>query len=229
MPDLVETVPLVGIGIYTAAEAGRLAGVPAQRVRRWLAGHTIGERAYRPLWRPQIDLGDGGTFLGFRDLTEVRVVDALIRAGLSAQRVRRAIEVARERYGFQRPLSTQRFRTDGATVWLLLSEEDGGAMVDLLRDQYAIRKILEPSFKGLEFDGRGEPTRWRIAPGIVLDPDHAFGEPVDRESLVPTRVLAAAAIAEGSVDAAARAYAVAVGSVARAVDFEASLRPRKAA
>lgn len=220
---------LLGIGIYTPAEASRLTAVSPGRIRRWLRGHEASRRHYDRLWKPQIDIGDERIYLGFRDLTEVRVVDALIRAGLSAQRVRRAIQLARERYGFDRPLSTRRFRTDGRNVFLLIAEEERESLVDLFSGQYALREILEPSFKGLEFDEDGEPRRWHIAPGVLIDPAHAFGQPVARESLVPTSVLAAAAVAEGSAAAAARAYDVPMAAVQHAISFEESLRARMAA
>jgi hypothetical protein len=44
-------------------------------------------------------LDDDQLILGFRDLMEVRVADAFIRAGVSAIRVRSAIQVAKEVVG----------------------------------------------------------------------------------------------------------------------------------
>ena len=142
---------LVGVGIYEPSEAGRLTGIQPQKLRRWLLGHQAAGRAYAPLWTPQIDVDDERLYLGFRDLTEARVVAALIASGVLAQKVRKAIEIARERYGYIRPLSTRRFRTDGKSIFMLTGEDgDDGRLIDLLRDQYAIRRVIEPSFKGLE-------------------------------------------------------------------------------
>jgi hypothetical protein len=55
---------LIGVGLYTPAEAQRLLGVPAGKISRWLTGHVVGGKRYDPLWSPQIDLGDGKTYLG---------------------------------------------------------------------------------------------------------------------------------------------------------------------
>src|SRR5262245_13290778 len=96
---------LVGVGLYTPAEAGRLLHVRAAKISRWLRGHQIGDRIYEALWRSQVDLGDGRIWLGFRDLMETRVADGFIRLGLSPQRVRAAILEARTIIGEDLPLS----------------------------------------------------------------------------------------------------------------------------
>ena len=224
-----EPKALTGVGIYTPAEARQLTGVDSGKIRRWLRGHRANNKIYPPLWESQIDIGDDKTYLGFRDLTEVRVVNALIKADLSAQKVRRAIDIARECYGMARPLSTKAFRTDGKDVFLILSDEEEDRVVNMFRNQYEIKKVIEPSFKGLEFDQVGEPVLWRIANGIILDPQHSFGQPVEQETFVPTRVLAAAALAEGSAQAAAKVYQVPLRAVKRAVAFERATSLKSAA
>jgi uncharacterized protein (DUF433 family)/DNA-binding transcriptional MerR regulator len=236
MADGSANVPesLVGIGIYTPAEAMALTGVPSRTIRRWLAGYRVRGQAYGPLWTPQIDIGDEHIYLGFRDLTEVRVVHAFLQAGLSHAKIRRAIEIAEREFGLRRPLSTTRFRTDGKRGFLLLSAERPPAegdekVVDLFKSQYAIERAVEPSFRGLEFDEHGEPRVWRIAPGVLLDPTRAFGQPVEDETFVPTRVLRDAVAAEGSVQAAAAAYRVSPASVQRALAFEDAQRLPRAA
>lgn len=215
---------LIGVGIYTPAEAGRLIAVPAKRLRRWLRGHETPHARYDALWLPQIDLGDGEIYLGFRDLIEARVADAFIRRGLSAQKVRLAIRLAREMVGIDRPLSTIRFRTDGRTVFLQMREEDGSDRVlDVLGRQYAFREVIEPSLKAVEFDEAGAPARWwpsGVKAGILVDPARSFGQPIEASTSIPTAALATAVAAEGSVDAAARAWGVAPAVFRRALAFE---------
>lgn len=79
---------LVGVGIYEPSEAGRLTGIQPQKLRRWLLGHQAAGRVYAPLWTPQIDVDDERLYLGFRDLTEARVVAALIGSGVLARKGR---------------------------------------------------------------------------------------------------------------------------------------------
>jgi uncharacterized protein (DUF433 family) len=217
---------LVGLGLYTPSEAARLLGIPASKIARWLRGHEAGERRYAPLWRPQIDLGDGSLHLGFRDLMELRTAHQFMEHGVSAQQIRKAIVEARSFVDDERPLSTTRFRTDGRTIFLEIADQENDArLYDLFRKQFAFKKVIEQSLKDVEYDDT-TPSRWWVNSkknGIVIDPLRSFGQPIDHDSGVPTVVLAAAANAEGSPEAAAEAWDVSVGSVQRAVKFEAEL------
>ncbi|PKP76772.1 MAG: hypothetical protein CVT81_12835 [Alphaproteobacteria bacterium HGW-Alphaproteobacteria-3] len=223
---------LVGIGLYTPAEAARLTGVPGGKIVRWLRGHTSHGKQYARLWTPQIDLSDDEIYLGFRDLMEVRVANAFIQRKLSAQKIRRAIEIARELIGEERPLSTTRFRTDGRTVFLqVLGEEGSDRLIDLFKSQFAFREVIEPSLKNIDFED-GVPVRWwplGKAGRIVLDPDRSFGAPIEAETSVPTSVLAKAVEAEGSIESVARVWSVPHASVRRALDFQRQLEQTRAA
>lgn len=224
---------LVGIGLYTPAEAGRLIQVAPGKIVRWLKGHNLKGKHYDPLWRPQVDLGDGSIYLGFRDLMEVRVVAAFIAKGLHPIKVRQAIKLAGEIVGDERPLSTTWFRTDGRSVFLQMAGDDGQTqLIDLFKSQHVFREIVEQSLKGIDYDLDGVPARWwplGKSKHILVDPERSFGKPIEAESSVPTDVLAAAAEAEGSVETAARVWSVPVRSVRRAVAFQAELEHRKAA
>jgi len=223
---------LIGIGLYTPAEASRLLGVPAAKIGRWLRGHQAGKQRYDRLWCPEVDLKDGHLYLGFRDLMEVRVASAFIARGLSPQKVRRAIEIARTIIGEERPLSTAKFRTDGRTVFLQLIKEDGSdEMVDVLHKQHVFREIVEPSLKNIDFVD-GIPSRWwpnGKQARIVIDPQRAFGQPIESESGIPAAVLAVAAEAERSPEGAALVWNVSVTSVRRALDFQRDFEQRLAA
>ncbi|MEX1107558.1 MAG: hypothetical protein WEC00_01480 [Dongiaceae bacterium] len=227
---------LIGVGVYTPAEAGRLLHVRPSKIIRWLRGHAIGDHEYAPLWTPEVNLGDDRIFLGFRDLMEVRVADAFIRAGVPAIRIRKAIDLAREIMERDHPLSTNQFRTDGREIFLTVIEKDEQGeererLLNLFRRQYEFKGIIEPVLKTVEFDQEGNPFLWWPAGrrlNVVVDPARSFGQPIDAASSVPTVVLAAAAQQEG-IQGAARAYAVTPASIRRAVEFEQSFNLKKAA
>ncbi len=227
---------LVGLGLYTAAEAGRLIEVPRAKLVRWLRGHRIGARSYERLWAPQVDLQDGRVYLGFRDLMDARVAARFIKEGVSPRRVRAAIQLAREVTGDDHPLSTDRFRTDGLDIFLRVVETDElgerrETLLNLFRRQYEFRQVIEPLLKTVDFDGSGAPTLWwplGKKGHIVVDPARSFGQPIDAETSVPTSVLAAAGKLEG-IDRAAGAYSVPRASVKRAMEFEATMERRAAA
>lgn len=214
---------LVGVGLYTPAEAARLLRIPAGKIARWLRGHEVKGKWYDRLWRPQVDLADGKIYLGFRDLMEMRTAHAFMQVGLSAIMVRRAIDEARNLTDDERPLSTKKFFTDGRSIFLEIVDESGDQkLLDLFKRQYAFKRIMEASLKDVEFDGAA-PSRWwpmTKAQKILVDPERAFGQPIEAESGVPTAVLAAAASAEGSAEIAARLWQVSVPAIKRAVKFE---------
>jgi len=218
---------LIGIGLYTPAEASRLLHVPAARISRWLRGSSGSE----PLWTSQVELDDGRVYLGFRDLMEARIADKFIRAGISPQRVRAAIRLASEVIGDARPLSTDRFRTDGRSIFLKSAEGDAPALLNLFSRQYAFEKIMERRLKDGEFEGGQAPAAgWALGrqKQILVDPRRAVGQPIDSVSRVPTAILAAAGRQEG-IERAAVAFMVPPGSVKRAMEFENGMELKVAA
>ena len=227
---------LIGMGLYTPAEAGRLLNVRAAKIARWLRGHRIGDNDYAPLWEPQVELGDGRIYLGFRDLMEVRIADSFIKAGIPPHQVRKAILLARQVIGEDHPLSTDRFRTDGREIFLrtIDTDEQGEqreSLLNLFHRQYEFKQMVEPLLRTVDFDPRGVPAQWwplGRRGNVLVDPARAFGQPIDAISSVPTAVLAAAGRQEG-IERAARAYDVPQASVRRAIEFEGELERRRAA
>lgn len=215
-------VSLIGLGLYTPKESSRLAGVPAQSIYRWLRGYPSKGVDYAPLWRPEIEAEE--LTLSFRDLIEVRAVEGFRRAGVSAQMIRRAIDLASDLIGTQRPLSTAKFRTDGKSILLQLQPSSGDdvELINIFTKQLNFRSIVEQSLRDVEFEGMF-PRLWRpsgVAGGVVLDPSRSFGQPIEESCGLPTRALAEAVESEGSIDAAAKLFEVSKRSVRRALDFE---------
>jgi uncharacterized protein (DUF433 family) len=225
-----EAAPL-GTGFYTVPEAARLIRLPARTISRWLGGYafTSGGRPGRmpPLWTPELPANDHHLELGFRDLIELRFVQAFVRENVDLRVIRRCLEAAREAVQDSRPFSTRRFKTDGRTIFLESLKSDGESeVIDLARGQYVIRAVLEQTFRDLDIEG-DIVVRWRPFQGrdsIVIDPRRAFGQPIAAISGVPTVALAEAVTAEGSTERVARQYEVPVAVVRDAVRFEASLQ-----
>jgi hypothetical protein len=71
----------------------------------------------------------------------------------------------------------------------VLTPGEDDRLIDLFKDaQYVLRKIVEPSLKGLEFDDDLASRWWPNGKdsGIVLDPQRQFGQPVEATSGVPS-------------------------------------------
>ncbi|MGE0150563.1 MAG: hypothetical protein AB7R87_24635 [Parvibaculaceae bacterium] len=226
---MADVIP-IGIGYYTVPEASRLLSIPSINIRRWLGGYSFGKGAQKhhmdPLWQPQLPKVDGHMELGFRDLIELRFVQAFIEAGLNLFTIRNCLSYARQLVDDSHPFSTRRFQTDGKTIFLDSAEKaDDTELLDLRKRQYVIKRVIERSFKDLDIDN-DTVSRWRPFKGkssIVIDPERAFGQPVAARYGVPTIVLSQAVVAEGSVSAVARLYEVSTAVVRDAVAYEKSL------
>lgn len=221
-------ISLVGVGLYTPSEAARLIKIPAAKLSRWLKGHEAGGKSYPPLWTGQIENVDGGLYLGFLDLVQSRMASAFIEAGLSPQKVRHALQLAKDIIANDHPFASSLFKTDGRTLLLeaLTDDVEDRPLVDLFRrGQYVMRKIIEPSLKGIEFEADVAARWWPTgrASDVVLDPKRQFGQPIIDSFGVPTSVLSAAFAAEGSIAKAAEVYRVSPAAVRHAVEFEQGL------
>ena len=150
-------------GAYSAAEGLRLLNfsrvgtrarsVSRNTVSRWLRGYDFGgdgEGHSEPLWRPDYRSDDDLLELSFRDLIELRFVKAFRDYGLALPAIRECYQRAAEEVHDERPFSTQKFRTDGKTIFLDITEGmQEGRMVDLRKRQNVFRTIVEPSLKDL--------------------------------------------------------------------------------
>jgi uncharacterized protein (DUF433 family) len=220
----------MGIGFYTVPEAARLLKISAVNIRRWLGGYTYRKNgkamAMPPLWKPQLPAYDHHIELGFRDLIELRVIGSFIQTGLSLITIRNCLEYARECANDERPFSTRRFQTDGRTIFLESLRSTGEEeLLDLRKRQYAIKKVIDRTFKDLDLD-QDIVARWRPFNGkqtIVIDPQRAFGQPIASAYGVPTVTLADAVKAEGSVERVSDLYDVPVPVIRDAVNYENSL------
>jgi uncharacterized protein (DUF433 family)/DNA-binding transcriptional MerR regulator len=223
-------------GAYSATEGLRLLNfsrgsaavrhVSRNTVARWLRGYdfgTDGQGHSEPLWRPDYLNDDNLIEFSFRDLIELRFVKAFRDIGLALPTIRECYLRAAEEVHDERPFSTQKFRTDGKTIFLEIMEGIQEAkLVDLRHRQNVFRTIVEPSLKDLEFDA-STVARWFplgiTRKSVVIDPARAFGRPI-AASGVPTEVLSRAVTTEGSVAKVVHLYSVSTAEVKDAVAFE---------
>lgn len=226
-----------GIGIYTAPEAARMVGMSAQTLRRWLVGYDHGEkgkpvRHEEALWRPQYDAADDGMLLGFRDLIEARIVNALRSKRIGLQTIRVCMDRARKIVGQDRPFSTSQFKTDGKTIFLEITRDlDEPQLIDLKRSQGVFNRVVAPSLADLDFGPEGA-QRWWLLHGkrsIVADPERAFGQPIIASHGITTARVAQAVEAEGSIAAVAQLYELKPALIRDALYYESQASLRKAA
>jgi hypothetical protein len=92
---------LLNAGLYTVPEAARLTRISVGKVRRWLKGYDFrsGTSLHHSdaVWQGEIKPIENKLALSFRDLLELRFVDAFIRAGVSWRTMRRAHTKAQQK------------------------------------------------------------------------------------------------------------------------------------
>ncbi|CAN5131073.1 DUF433 domain-containing protein [soil metagenome] len=220
---------LLNTGLYTVPEAARLTRVSIGKIRRWLKGYNFrsGERIRHSdaVWQGELKPIENKLALSFRDLLELRFVDAFIRAGVSWRTMRRTHAKAQEELRTTHPFCSNRIFTDGRTILLRQGEEDGDQpLVDLVTNQREFSRIVGPFRKELEFSGNdiiwyplGKERQ------IVIDPRRNFGQPTTARSGVPSQVLARSVRANESAETVAAWYEVQTDEVRDAVEFEQSL------
>ncbi len=220
---------LLNAGLYTVPEAARLTHVSVGKVRRWLKGyHFKSGKAIRhsgAVWQGEIPPLDNKLALSFRDLLELRFVDAFIRAGVSWRTMRRAHAKAQSGLNTTHPFCSNRIFTDGRNILLRQAEEDSDqALVNLATDQREFSRIVEPFRKELEFSG-SDIVWWPLGRErqIIVDPRRNFGQPTAARSGVPSKVLARTAKANSSQELVARWYEVQTDEIRDAIEFEKSL------
>ncbi len=220
----------IGKGVYSLAEAERLAKVSRQRIRQWTRGYTYrykGEVRHTP----PIIAGEAaqssreGPLLSFLDLLEVRFLNAFLEHGVSWKAIRIAALNARELLGRHHPFSTRIFKTDGQTILAeIIKGTEDKVLLDLVKNQYVFKQIVAPYlYEGIEFNASNDPERWwplGKKHAVVIDPERGFGAPIVARSGVPTKILADAVKTEGSVDFVAKWYEVTPREVRDAVKFE---------
>lgn len=217
---------LLQTGIYTIPEASRLTQVSPWRIRRWLKGYEFKSKTGRhrspAIWQGEVEPIERNMALGFHDLLEIRAVDAFLKAGVAWKTLRMAHSRAREMLNQNHPFCSNRFGTDGESIFIELR----GAFWDAARLQRVFDRVIKPTLKNLDFVRRDEPERWWPRGRehlIALDPKRNFGQPSIFERGIPTRILANSLRANGSMEQVALWYETTVNAVQEAVDFEQQL------
>ncbi len=220
---------LLNTGLYTVPEASRLTRISTGKIRRWIKGYdfrTSGSiRHSDAVWQGEIKPIGKKISLSFRDLLELRFVDAFIRAGVTWRTMRRAHAKAQDELQSTHPFCSNRIFTDGRGILLRQGEEDfDQTLIDLATNQVEFSRLVEPFRKELEFSG-SDIIWWSLGRErhIVLDPRRNFGQPSAARSGVPTRVLARSVKTNRSVEVVSHWFEVSEGEVRDAVEFETRL------
>jgi uncharacterized protein (DUF433 family)/DNA-binding transcriptional MerR regulator len=220
------TLDLIETGIYSVPEAAKLVGATERQIRGWVAGYKRGEA---PVIDNELGWIDNRLAFSFTNLMELRFIAFFVKAGLSLQHIRSIMSEARDLLDKPHPFATSTvFATDGRKIIAKIAKRNGIDLYDLRSHNYEMGKVVYQTLKdGIEYSPRGEIRLWRprpkTAPHVIVHPKFAFGQPILRESRIPTGTLRDAVEAEGSAIDVADQFDVPVLQVREAVRFERAL------
>jgi uncharacterized protein (DUF433 family)/DNA-binding transcriptional MerR regulator len=217
----------VGCGIYSVAQAARLLRIDASVLRRWIGeGPGCESVISRTFEEEQI--------LTFAELMELHFIKMFREENVSLQAIRKAAQMAAQKFRSNYPFTVKRFDTDGKTIFATLKskETDKELIQDLRQGQLVFATVIRPFFKRLDY----LPTQevglfWPLRKSsrqngrVVLDPKRRYGQPIDSETGVPTSAITQAlAAGDGQdVNTVAKWFDIPVEAVKAAIRFEKSL------
>jgi hypothetical protein len=223
MSDKTIPSPLVGVGLYSLADAARLVRAHPDTVRRWLSEDDgLVQRRFAP----------DKHLLTFVELVEIYFINMFRAEGVPLQVIRKVSAAASKKLGSAYPFTVRRFDTDGKTIFATLLRDATNETVveDLRHGQYVFDQIMRPFFHKLEYRGMDETVVrfWPLGKRgrIVLDPLRKFGKPIDSPTGVATSAIydAVRAGKDGQTPAeVARWLGIPIAAVNAAVKFERSL------
>lgn len=220
---------LLGVGIYTPAEAAYYARVPTQTMTRWVHGDRRGD----PVVHAQLE-GTQERVVTFLDFVQALAVRAIRREfKIPLGKIREAVEQARTRYSvdypFAMPHKTFLFDHDIHIELLRLTLVQVSGKQ---KGQMVAREIAEPYMVDLTYADDLACRYYAYSYGtrqVIIDPARRFGQPFVEPCRCSVQSLLGAYRSEGSPEAAAKAYGVEEDDVLFAIRYEDHLQGTAAA
>lgn len=236
------TKTLLGIGLYSLADAARYIHVTPPIVNRWALGRQSRARGNGAATRtppvfvtPALRV-EGETVLTFAHLIELRMVRLFRKYGVSMAVIKAAAQNAARSLQSPHPFSSLRLNTDGKRIFDDISPKDvnlegenvneSRIVRDLAELQMVMGDIVRIYFRDTDYEDDMASRWWLLGKGsrAVLDPSRAFGQPIDNPTGVPLIVLYNLIKAGETANRVADWYEVPVEAVDSAVDLYTSLK-----
>lgn len=185
---------MLGVGLYSPAEAARLTHLTPSRVRRWIKGYSylyptkvgIARGSSGPVITSDLPPIASQSAISFLELVEMLVVSAFLKRGVSLHTIRLAAVRAAKKLDTPHPFAFKKFKTDGKGIFLEFVQQHN--LLELSKAQYAFPEVLDKYLEQIDFDqiSMFAERWWPLGKEkhVVVDPKVAFGKPI----LVGTRV-----------------------------------------
>jgi len=240
---------MLGVGIYSPAEAALYARVQTQLVTRWLYGTARDE----PVIQPQ--LGEDEKTVSFLDFVQAMAIRQIRNeARIPMSKVREAYLRARADFGVEYPFALDHTRIGRfgppdkpkyQDIWICIDPDDkqsrkffqltgkkfGSQLIGEVVLTYAERLTYNDAHLATEFIAwpAASPSVVQSTQQILMNPDVRFGEPYLSESGYTASTLYDAYRCEGSIEQVADLYEVSPDDVRMSIDYFDYLKPPTAA
>lgn len=232
-----EATQLIGKGLYSIAEVGKLIRIPSASVSRWVNGYAFQrhgiEHVTPPLIRAELRNQRGTQApLTFLDLLELKFI-SMFRSPPHRVRmdvIRAAWERGAHYFNSDHPFCMARFRSDGKHIFAELRERSyrpDGIAENVLMEELAIAQLVfvdmvEPFCLDLAWDGDYANKYWPLGRDgrIVIDPRRSFGKPIDSETGMRAFTLYQASLSGESTERIAAWYDVPIEAILKSVEYE---------
>lgn len=198
---------LLGIGLYTPAEAAFYARVSTQKLNRWFYGNAQGERVTTPRFTNERTI----SFLDFVQAIAIRNIR--INYNVPLPKIREGIDRAMKDHSIDYPLARERtIYLFGKELFILQKDEEFQKITGSNREQKMITKVVELYMEDLGFDALGLANQYNSftwkGRSIFMRPQFRLGEPIVDSCKYSARTLWEGCITEGGFDQAAKVYGV---------------------
>ena len=212
----------IGLGVYTPQEAALYAGVSSRKLSRWLYGTSVSEPILASQLRQE-------RLVSFLDLIQSKSISEARRLGVSFQKIREAIDVAKKHHNIEFPLA-HRYALVEFGNELHIHNHDAERITTVTgkaKHQTLMAQIVTKFMRDLEFNAEGVVEKYTPFESngiqIVLNPKVQFGQPLVGKTGYRADILNKAYLAEGSYGSVADEFGVDMEEVKTAILYMNSL------
>ena len=211
---------LLGIGIYTPAQAAHYARVPTQLVNRWIHGSKQGDAVITPQLKDSSD-----RIVTFLDWVQTLAIRAIRRhKKIPLPKIREAINVARRDLEIEFPFAmNHKIYLFDDKIFIDVKKKRWHQLTGKFKGQ-GLFPIAEPFMTELSYSDEGLAKLYQAFShgrlSVIMDPTFHFGHPYVDSCKQTTQALYHAYKTEGSQEAAAEVLGVTVEEVGMAIRYE---------
>jgi len=219
----------LGRGAYSLSEVAAYTHLHPSRVRSWF---KAGRKQEQPPFESDYPVVDGRYAASFFDLIDVLVAGQFRKHGVSMQVVKAAYNRLAQELGVKHAFCHQGLYTNGRDIFYgALDTVPDPHLREVVSGQHFFPVVLQPYLEQIDYSETARlAARWRIAQGVVIDPQFSFGKPTLEGRRVTTYVLAQQYRAnDKDEDLVADLFSVSPQEVLNAAAFERDWGRRNAA